>query len=275
MAGFIQFYNHSFAIWVLFFALLIFTKLLIVELKRHGKSPKSANIMGGTLAVAAFSLCGVLQVIEMHIPTIAAGPKTVVLVVSPPSQPPIPVEPLEFRQKHEGVFILMGDNSFGMPPVPAGVQGIKDIGRAFLGAGTHEHPSQIRLIASEDQILLNIKFAPIFGMPPLEITNNELSGLPSNWECNHSAKGIEIVNEHLIPIFQMYYKDDTHIVVNGAITFIRDGMDGFVLSSDGKGSRIQVGIQVTPDEFFKKIAALNIKRIFKYPAWQHPGEYAD
>jgi hypothetical protein len=113
-------------------------------------------------------------------------------------------------------------------------------------------------------------------MPPLDITNNELSGLPPNWDCNHTSKGIEIVNEHLVPIFQMYYKDDTHIAINGAITFIRDGVNGFVLSGgEGNGWSVESGVQITSDDFFKKITALNIKRIFKYPAWQHPGEYAD
>jgi hypothetical protein len=200
-------------------------------------------------------------------------PSPVILIVS---QPTIPVEPLAFRQKHEGIFILMGNSTIGLPPVPAGEIAIKDIGRAFLAAGTHEHPSQIHLIADENQAVLNIKFAPIFGMPPLELTNNELSGLPNDWDCNHSAKGIEIVNKNLIPIFQIYYKDDTHLVINGAITFIRDGGIGFVLSGgEGNGFQIKLNPTITDDEFFKEIEALKIKRIFKYPAWEHPGEFED
>jgi hypothetical protein len=38
-----------------------------------------------------------------------------------------------------------------------------------------------------------------------------MSGLPSNWDCNHSAKAIEVVNEKLVPIFQIYYKNDTYL----------------------------------------------------------------
>ena len=196
------------------------------------------------------------------------------VVVVPVAVQKMPIEPLEFRQKHEGVFIVMGNDTIGLPAVPPGQRGVKDIGRAFLMAGTHEHPSQIQLLADENQIILDIKFAPIFGMPSLEITNNELSGLPANWDCNHSARGIEIVNEKQVPIFQMYYKDDTHLFVNGAITFVRDGVNGCVLASESTGMQISSGLNLNSEDFFKKIEALNIKRIFKYPAWQHPGEYS-
>lgn len=252
------------------------------------KKPLSVGVKAALITAFAVILVAVIQLMRNTTPTnsqtisnspgaIQAGRDVNVtpIVVVPVALQKVPIEPLEFRQKREGVFIVMGNDTIGLPPVPPGQQGIKDIGRAFLMAGTHEHPSQIQLIADENQIILNIKFAPIFGMPPLEITNNELNGLPSNWDCNHSAKGIEIVNEKRTPIFQMYYKDDTHLVVNGAITFIREGVSGYVLASETTGIQISSGANITSDEFFKKIETLPLKPIFKYPAWQHPKDYAD
>jgi hypothetical protein len=191
-----------------------------------------------------------------------------------PPQPPISVTPLEFRQKKEGINILLGSNTVGFPPVPAGATVSADLGRR-VGMGTHEHPSQIQLIGTNDQIVLNIKFAPIFGMPPLELSNNKLSGLPSNWDCNHSARAIEIINETLVPIFHVYYKDDTHLVVAGVLTG-KDETGNRVLFVSGDGVMSSLpGIDFSENEFFSKIEALGIKRLFKYPAWRHLGEYAE
>jgi hypothetical protein len=235
------------------------------------KSPKTVWFSYAFLCLVVLIIPFTQKHAEPNPVSVTPLPPQVVLIVS---QPPIAVEPLEFRRKHEGIFILLGGCTICLPPVPAGKEARKDIGRAFLLAGTHEHPSQIQLIANENQVVLNIKFAPIFGMPPLELTNNELSGLPSNWDCNHSAKAVEVVNENLIPIFHIYYKDDTHLVINGAITYINNGNNGFVLASETNGMTMG-GANLSADEFFSKIKALNIKPLFKYPAWQHPGEYAD
>lgn len=108
-------------------------------------------------------------------------------------------------------------------------------------------------------------------MPPLKLKDNELSGLPSNWDCNHSKRGIEVVNERLTPVFQLYYKDDSHIVFNGVITFT----NGAVFIAEGKGQSLELNSTFSEADFFNRVEALEIKRIFKYPAWQHPGEFAD
>jgi hypothetical protein len=147
----------------------------------------------------------------------------------------------------------------------------KDIGRAFLGAGTYAKPSQIRLTATDQQIVFNFGFAPLFGMPPLRLENNELSGLPATRDCNHSKRGIEVVNDKLVPVFQLFDKDDTSIVFNGVITFI----NGAVFIAEGKGEQHEVNTTFSPEEFFRRLEVLGIKKIFKYPAWQHLGEYAD
>lgn len=200
------------------------------------------------------------------------GPSIVVIG----TQNPIQVKPLPFRQKNGDVSVRIGAGmSIILPPVPSNVWATKDLGRDFIGAGTNEYPSHMILVAYGSQLYLNIKFAPIYGMPALELTNNELSGLPDNWDCNHSDKGIEIVNEKQTPIFQMYYKDDAHIVINGAFTFVNHGIKGCVFDSEETAEVIEFGGDYAPDEFFKKVEALKMQRLFKYPAWRHPGEYAD
>jgi len=191
-----------------------------------------------------------------------------IVVVANPKR----IDPLPFRRKREGVHILLGKSSLSLPPVPPGAHAFKDIGRAFLLAGTHEHLSQIRLTADENQVVLNIRFAPIFGMPPLEITNNELTGLPADWDCNNSTNGIEIVNEKLLPIFQLYYKDDTHLALNGAITFINDDAKGVILAG---GEGFQIMTRIENFDLSQQLESLHLKRLFRYPSWKHRGEFAD
>ena len=103
-----------------------------------------------------------------------------------------------------------------------------------------------------------------------------MSGLPSNWDFNHSANAIEVVNERLVPIFQFYYKDDTHLVFNGVITSAATTAkhNGVAFISETHYS-VETMMDFSKNDFFKRIEALNLKTIFKYPAWKYPGEYAD
>ena len=127
--------------------------------------------------------------------------------------------------------------------------------------------------ATDSQIFLNIKWAPILGMPPLELTNNEISGLPTDWDCNHTSNGLEIINEKLDPILQFYYKDDTHLVLNGAITFTNEGRSGVIFISPEEGVSVQSGVAFSKNELFKKVQSLHLKRLFKYPAWKYRGQF--
>jgi hypothetical protein len=75
VAAFIQFYNHSAAIWALFLALITYVHLLMVELKKYGKSASVANSTGGILALVVLLLCCVMQGVESGKLIIGALPK--------------------------------------------------------------------------------------------------------------------------------------------------------------------------------------------------------
>ncbi|HEY3932387.1 MAG TPA: hypothetical protein VGM58_08460, partial [Verrucomicrobiae bacterium] len=67
---------------------------------------------------------------------------------------------------------------------------------------------------------------------------------------------------------------DTHLVFDGVITY-NNGANGAIFVTESHGVEPYMNPNPTPDDFFKRIEALKVKRIFKYPAWQHLGEYAD
>ncbi len=97
--------------------------------------------------------------------------------------------------------------------------------------------------------------------PPVRLRHNKLLNRPSSWDLNSDEKALEVVNEKGQPIFQIYYKTPSHIVVYGLF------FNGYVpvLASER-------GIQTTP-----KLdgASYPIKPIFKYPSEKHFGQRSE
>ena len=62
-----------------------------------------------------------------------------------------------------------------------------------------------------------------FSIPPRiregGLKENVLSNKPPNWDFNSNDKAIEVVNESGGPIFQLYYKTPSHIVINGIFQY--------------------------------------------------------
>lgn len=82
--------------------------------------------------------------------------------------------------------------------------------------------------------------------------------MPHNWDSNKNENALEVVNEAGAPIYQLIYKRDGHIVVNGAFPF----PGGLVLADE---QRMVMNPSLP--------AKLELKRIFKYPSWKYPAEY--
>jgi hypothetical protein len=89
----------------------------------------------------------------------------------------------------------------------------------------------------------------------------ELSGRPEGWEMNSNDRVLEILDETGSPVFQFIKKDASHIVINGVFSDPLGGV--FIATDDGF-------VQNAPPNHPLRSS---IKRIFKYPAWKHPGEY--
>jgi len=251
-----------FAYWIVIASAAVIFLFLSFNLLNSKNEPSIADLGRG------------ITNLETMVSKVTNPPPSVIFV----SQPPITVEPLDFRQKHEEVYLLLGGMTIFLPPVPDGNSATADIGRSDLGFGPEKYGQNphVFLTVSNGKIVLNVEWAPVFGMPPLKLENNELSGLPSNWDFNHSANAIEVVNERLVPIFQFYYKDDTHLVFNGVITSAATTAkhNGVAFISETHYS-VETMMDFSKNDFFKRIEALNLKTIFKYPAWKYPGEYAD
>lgn len=92
---------------------------------------------------------------------------------------------------------------------------------------------------------------------PIVIKDNVATVLPSNWDKNHDDYAYEVVNENGDPIFQLIYKTQFSIVLNGIFPF----PGGFILA-DKSGFR-------TGNSPFE---VLHLDQIFKYPSSQFQGQ---
>ncbi len=130
-----------------------------------------------------------------------------------------------------------------------------------------EHPTEpfdfggfkpIEIYVSNDNIYADVLIYGGSNLPPIQIKGNKPVDKPPDWDFNSNRNALEVVNEKQIPIYQFIYKTPSHIVFNGIFPF----PDGLILASEK-----DVVLKPTLPTTFK------LKRIFKYPSWQYPGEY--
>ena len=86
-----------------------------------------------------------------------------------------------------------------------------------------------------------------------------LVSIPQNWDFNSDGNAIEIVNQNQQPIFQLIYKSQYYIVINGYLYY----PGGFTFV-DEDGRMIQ-NPQTVPVDY-------SLAPIFKYPSSKYPGQ---
>jgi hypothetical protein len=102
-----------------------------------------------------------------------------------------------------------------------------------------------------------------FGMPLIEVVCNHVTAPPS-WDTNYTDEAIEVVDQNQVPMFQMIFESKTKIRVNGV--FPADNNQLMIVTPlDTK--KIDLPRQSPID--------VPLKRLFKYPAWKFPHQYAD
>lgn len=113
-----------------------------------------------------------------------------------------------------------------------------------------------------DRLYVDVKLYAGPGIPSIELKHNDLVQKPANWDLNFNNTALEIVNEDKDPVFQLIYRDDSHILINGKFPI----PNGVALARDG---------QFSVTNQLQEIRDFRLKQLFKYPAWRHKGEYAD
>ena len=116
----------------------------------------------------------------------------------------------------------------------------------------------IEIYISNDKIYADALLYGGSNLPPIQIKRNKLIDKPFDWDFNSNRNALEVVNEKQIPIYQFIYKTPSHIIFNGIFSF----SGGLILASE-KGVALSPSLPTT----------FELRRIFKYPSWQYPGQY--
>jgi hypothetical protein len=116
----------------------------------------------------------------------------------------------------------------------------------------------IKVYVEKKKLYADVDVYSAPGLPPIKISKNVLSGVPPTWDVNKSDKALEVVNADNQPTYQLIYKNDGHIIINGIFPF----PGGLLLADDSQ-------VSINPHE----PAALELSPIFKYPSWKYPSVY--
>lgn len=124
------------------------------------------------------------------------------------------------------------------------------------------------MYVENDKLYADFKLYGGHSEPPIEIKHNEFTIRRAGWDKNYNRDALEFVDEEYKPIFQLIYKTDTYIIINGIFSF----PGGVILA--GKG-----GTEVISDEALKNnpdlLKDFVPKRIFKYPSSKYLGQLDD
>jgi len=93
--------------------------------------------------------------------------------------------------------------------------------------------------------------------PTVRLQRNKIMNRPANWDMNSDKTALEIVDEERKPVFQLYYKKPSHIVINGFFN-----INGIIVLASEKETVMNL----------LEVPTNTLEPIFRYPALEHRGE---
>jgi hypothetical protein len=187
---------------------------------------------------------------------------------SSPAQAPIQLLSPRFTEKFDSFIVSVG----GLKTRISGRNGTRVRVYTFtpdghaIGGPADGDVNGVVISVSDGQLLVDADIFTRAGEAPMRIRGNQIQDRPMDWmqpgwDRNSSPNALEIVNEERLPVFQIIYKDQAQAVINGVFVH---GEKVTVLDNEQTRFGLKGGIASQP-----------IRRIFKYPAWKHPGEFED
>ena len=170
-------------------------------------------------------------------------------------------QPPELPKGCKTVTVSLGTGVYSTTPVSVLIQSSNGQ-PIFMLQG--ETPVRACVQSNRFFVDVNIPFplGPWHQITNVHIRGNSITSMPPEWDMNHNSNAVEIVNSHNMPIYQVFYKSPDHIRVMGIFSS-RDRVCSY-----GENGWSQEPTNATAEW-------LALKPIFRYPAWQHPGEYSN
>jgi len=172
------------------------------------------------------------------------------------SPAPAPIEQPTFREKVENVTVSLGRGgisvSYTMRSLKNGPM------RPFL----FDKFAPIIMYVEDNKLYADVKVSGPSGESPIEIKHNEFTVRVPGWDKNSNQSALEVVNQQGFPVFQMIYRNNYEIEINGFIS-----IPGSLVIAQEDGVRI-----ISLKDLSSTKIPVSIKRIFKYPSWKYPGQ---
>jgi hypothetical protein len=156
-----------------------------------------------------------------------------------------------FREKAGMVYFSFGGNTMGLPA--------ESLTKARFEPFNVFGQKPFKMHGKDG--VLYVDFRATGPRGSIEVVDNEFTVSSPDWDKNSNDRAFEVVDQSGLPVFQMVRNGIDRITVKGIFP-----MPGGVLIGDDNGVRVGPKVQVS---------GATIKPVFKYPAWKHPGKYAD
>lgn len=165
-----------------------------------------------------------------------------------------------FRDSGEKIQITFGNNAFifSRSNLESGITLPADFGGNL----------PLRLYSEDNKIYADVTVSGGRDTPVIVLEKNVFTVRPPNWDFNSSDKAFEVINQQRIPVFQLIFKTPSRIEINGVFP-----VEKGILFASNKGILLNNPVFEFPPMIREDKAGYDVNRIFKYPSWQHPGEY--
>jgi len=167
-----------------------------------------------------------------------------------PKETPVPPRPKQLFTESGPFFVLAGSNDY---KISEGSSQQRPSEIHLYG----ESPAVIKAYVEDGKIYVDALLDVGIGKKPLRLVHNDLRDRPPRWDRNFDGSAIEIVDENLVPRFQLIYKDKLTAQLCGVFRF---------------GDRAAV-INSQNVHYFQNSYenAVDIHRVFEYPSRLHLG----
>lgn len=166
--------------------------------------------------------------------------------------------PPELPKGCKMVYITFGNCSVGVSPSVSKMPNIVNVSGV----------SPIMGHVKYNRFYVSVDLPGPFGVIKIRDQNiANRSIIPVDWDCNSSSNAVEIVNESNLPILQVFYRKPEQIVVRGIFVVGKFCVYGDE-NSMTMGTYHPSKPSGLPSEFY-------LKPLFKYPSWNHRGDFAD
>lgn len=178
------------------------------------------------------------------------------MAIALPIASPAPRQMAEptFVDNVKDVIVKVGSNQMTYRLVNLGTKGVP-----FNVVATEDEFLPIYISVDKGKLYADVTLSDLNCAPAMTLKRNRITLNKTNWDRNMNENALEVVDDKYDPMFQLIYERPDKLRINGIFC-----TSTHIIYATDDGSLINR--KSDPPENFK------LKRIFKYPSWEHASE---